>query len=1136
LESGKVHDLDFAIYLQRKELASSSVPPYCRLEQLRSMEFLVIRRIERSNSSDDDHDFDKFVEWASALAVPDNPRDLSNLAQALFEWCSCNDNDLDLDTEINRARAVLQFTPEYDDARISHCIDLSTLLQRRFKASNDIADLKAAIVHKEEALALTRDNGDDPLERLADLGQAHLEHARYYGRENDFTLAVMYLEQVLSLAGDDDIIAHGNLSVALLERFKRFHEENDVNSAIEHQERVLELTPDESPRRSLRLQNLGCSFQARFEFSGKSNFLDTAIEHKEKALFLAENLGDIPWLAVCHHNIGFSLNARIRCFGRISDIDKAVEHHREANKLSRDNNSAYLHYLGCALLLRFERFGGILDLDDAIVWQQRALALTHPDSRVFAVRSNELGISLHVRFESLGKAEDLDNAIQHFQHALDHDTHNVNDWALWRHNLASALLDQFSCAGDIDILKASIDHSRRALQELVDKRNRPTLQHILSNSLFELHKHGEESSGSIVALSSAIKYEEESLSLTSVDGPVYANRLHHLAILLLARNNCLHAPEDREKALSLFQEVIDSPHAYPRLRLKTSLELASILHSEALQSDPASIKTLTAALKSYRMAIDLLPQVAWIGLDTTSRLHHLETTGEADLLSSAAAACAFTLSELEPIHQQQYLQDALEILEQGRSVIWSEGTRLRNDLKDLSEVDGDLARELGVVARRLDFASFSQAFLSTASDSDNLTSSPPLHEEHLKLAIQWENLIARARSHLPRFLRPMGYTELANSVDNGLVVIVININLHRCDMMILCHGFPLRLVNLPQLTASDVGKLAKGIASVYHTLGLPEEDPTLSMSSFTVCEQEVLQCLYALWDNIGCLVIHILEETGKIDSGPSPAECDCHIWWYLTGKMSFLPIHAARPRPESGVTLDMLDRVVSSYIPTLSALRRVQHRAQAPEFKMLVVGCSYTTLPDWSPLPSVNVEMEQFHSLELKGSSDSFTFLEDSSATADSVIDKLSTCSWAHFSCHGFQDDDFPMESSLVLYDCPLPVSRIAQRNLTNADLAVVSACESGKGSWDHSNEALHLVAGLMFAGFRGVIGTMYSIDEEVGLTFTKTLHANLFATYPANYPNPAKAAYALRKTLLYLRDERKAPMICLIPFIHVGI
>ena len=90
------------------------------------------------------------------------------------------------------------------------------------------------------------------------------------------------------------------------------------------------------------------------------------------------------------------------------------------------------------------------------------------------------------------------------------------------------------------------------------------------------------------------------------------------------------------------------------------------------------------------------------------------------------------------------------------------------------------------------------------------------------------------------------------------------------------------------------------------------------------------------------------------------------------------------------------------------------------------------------------------------------------------VISHLPEVSIAHFACHGEQNIQNPLESALLLQDGPLKISHIMQKPMPNASLAFLSACETAMGDENLPDEVIHLGATLLFAGFGGVVATMW--------------------------------------------------------------
>ena len=166
------------------------------------------------------------------------------------------------------------------------------------------------------------------------------------------------------------------------------------------------------------------------------------------------------------------------------------------------------------------------------------------------------------------------------------------------------------------------------------------------------------------------------------------------------------------------------------------------------------------------------------------------------------------------------------------------------------------------------------------------------------------------------------------------------------------------------------------------------------------------------------------------------------------------------------------DYVVSSYVPTIGSLLRVPTPIAYPStcstkpFEMMVVVQPKT-------LPYANQELQKIashvpHECLVK------LGVPGAPATVNEVTSHLSAVSMAHFACHGEQNKENPLDSSLILEDGRLKISRIMQESTPNASLAVLCACETAMGDEDLPDEVMHLGATLLFAGFRGVVATMW--------------------------------------------------------------
>jgi CHAT domain-containing protein len=140
-------------------------------------------------------------------------------------------------------------------------------------------------------------------------------------------------------------------------------------------------------------------------------------------------------------------------------------------------------------------------------------------------------------------------------------------------------------------------------------------------------------------------------------------------------------------------------------------------------------------------------------------------------------------------------------------------------------------------------------------------------------------------------------------------------------------------------------------------------------------------------------------------------------------------------------------------------------------FKMLVV--IQPSTPGYPPLPSTHNELQKIKE-HIPNESLVIFGVPETPATVDNVFSHLPAVQIVHLACHGEQNMENSLESALILEDGQLEISRIMQKSLPNASIAFLSACETAMGDGNIPDESIHIASSLLFAGFRGVVATMW--------------------------------------------------------------
>jgi CHAT domain-containing protein len=276
----------------------------------------------------------------------------------------------------------------------------------------------------------------------------------------------------------------------------------------------------------------------------------------------------------------------------------------------------------------------------------------------------------------------------------------------------------------------------------------------------------------------------------------------------------------------------------------------------------------------------------------------------------------------------------------------------------------------------------------------------------------------------------------------------------------------------------------------------------------------------------------------RIEDGSAKARP--RIWWCPTGPLSFLPIHAAGlygvPHSES-----ILDYVVSSYTPNVTALKRCfQERCSVDDS---AAGLFLTSQPKGIPESPIYGTVEEVRKISRAASEHGtrVSKLDGDEVTPEECLDQLETFSSVHLACHGFQNTENPLLSKFFFHRGTLNLSAIIKKDLKNADLAFLSACQTSTGDEKLVEEAVHLTAGMLAAGYRRVVGTMWSIGDATAQRVAVTFYDYLFEHREESSGNRfdgSLSAYALHHAVQELRKttgDSETALIAWLPFVHFG-
>lgn len=200
---------------------------------------------------------------------------------------------------------------------------------------------------------------------------------------------------------------------------------------------------------------------------------------------------------------------------------------------------------------------------------------------------------------------------------------------------------------------------------------------------------------------------------------------------------------------------------------------------------------------------------------------------------------------------------------------------------------------------------------------------------------------------------------------------------------------------------------------------------------------------------------------------------------------------------------------------------------------------SQPSTPGLPPIPKTTEEVQIIQRLA-KDSIPRVCCLEGAVATVDQTAIEMEAYGSVHFACHASQNPDKPLKSAFSLHDGQLELFSIIQKRLEGVDLAFLSACQTSTGDEALSEEAVHLAAGMLAAGYRGVVATMWSIRDSYAPEFAEDFYTHLLkGSVGFSGQNAAHALHHatqnLRRKLATDRIDLESSLLVWVPYVHFG-
>ncbi|KAH9474316.1 hypothetical protein JR316_0012774 [Psilocybe cubensis] len=985
----------------------------------------------------------------------------------------------DVDDAISNYRESLRLRPPGHPARTKCLYQLFHALMRRHEQQGSADDLEEAISLGHELLSLlNHDQTHHPATLSGLLAALMSQHGQPESMD--------HYGELVSLAREAHLVDYdrslrlpvlNNLAVALTCRYEQKASMDDLAEAISLCLEALKLLPPHGPERPPTLNSLAGALMRKYEGQGSIDDLEEAITLLREMIEILPPHDQNRLKALS--NLVLAIKRRYDRLGSIGDMEESISLGRESLRLCPPGHplrSSSLQNLALSVRSRYEQQGSKEDLEEVISLLRESLRCCPPHHPNRSLSFNNLAFALINRYEEQNSTEDLTEAIFFGHEALSLRPigHPLRSWSF--NCLAIAHQMRHSRLGSKKDLEYSISFHREAMKLTpVEHMYRSSDLYNLANVLRT--RYTEEHSQNIADLEESIYLYRNAIKLRLPGHPGRSQYLHDLAVSLLFRFAHMGTRNDFKEAFQLFAQASCDVHSFVKHRLSS----ATVWIKFSRDFNDESVKP------ACKTALHLLQRSLISRGHVEAQQSYLATTQSAASLACESSSAIIPTGDLET---------AVELLEQGRAILWSKANVYKDPLQELRQANegielADRLESLNIQLEKIVLQSQRSIIQNKEASSSELLESQM--QKHRILSEEWDETVEKIRKidGFENFLQAPQFKQLQAAAVEGPVIIV-NISSYRCDAIIILHHSPPVLVPLPQARSETLLDHATKLQS----------------------SREIVGVLRDIWRTIGHPVVERLSDIGIAQKS--------RIWWCPTSALCALPLHAAGPYRRGERNLP--DIYISSYTPTLSALIRARSKISKSQGvpKLLVVGQS------GKDLHRVKNEVDVIRRYE-----DNVDVLMDSEATRNAVLSGIMDHSRVHLACHGhLGDDNQPFRSSFELYNERLELLELIQAKLPHAELAFLSACHSAAGDTQTPDESIHLSAALQFCGFRSVVGTLWEMHDEDGPTIAKHFYDYIFSN--GSTANFKESAQALN---IAIREMRKqgVPLERWVMFVHTG-
>ncbi len=455
-----------------------------------------------------------------------------------------------------------------------------------------------------------------------------------------------------------------------------------------------------------------------------------------------------------------------------------------------------------------------------------------------------------------------------------------------------------------------------------------------------------------------------------------------------------------------------------------------------------------------------------------------------------------------------------------------ERSRAQGLLRMLAERDlifsADIPADLGEAQRALaaehDRIMKGLASLHATQDREKIR---PLHDRLEDLRQQRALNVAEIRRRAPalaalRYPQPLTLAEAQQILDSGTLMLSYSVGESRTDLFAVTRDSH-RVETLPM-----AGETLRGLVASFRQ-GAGEGPATASLENLR--ESQVRRDAARLYDLLIKPVSTMVETAervlivpdgplhalpfGALVREPGGGSRERPAWQYLVEQK---PLHSI----QSATVYSELQKATSGR-PATDAAAKKQTRLAAfgdPLYPAKLIAGQADAIPDlnlrsavsrdlfdWKPLPYSRREVDDV--ARLYPSESARIYLgEEATEEAAKALDRSTRI--VHFAVHGYLDDRFPLSSGLAFtIPAGFPADRengllqaweIFEEVRLDADLVVLSACDSARGQQLGGEGVLGLTRAFQYAGARSILASLWSIDDQLTSELMRRFYSHLRA------------------------------------------